>query len=399
MDSPMTLVMTPADTWTPSSVAAEPLAVATITDEKAFLELEPVWNDLVERAGIDHPFLTHEWMRTWWESFGAGKTLHILVVTAAAQPIAIAPLMLTRERRYGLPVRRLGFMANVHTPRTDFIIADRLPEACRAIWHSLVGRADEWDVLELCQLADQRAGEELSRLARVDGFGTGVWHSDASPYIQLKGTWDDFFGTLDRKFRSNLRNRLKRVNALGTVKLEMVEGGPQLMDALDEGLKIEAAAWKGTAGTAIACNPELRRFYTSLAYRAAERGGLRLQFLTVNGKRIAFGYSLRRGRKLYLLKPGYDPEYAPYSPCNLMCYLVLRDGYERGLTEYDLLGISDGWKLEWTQTARPHDWIYVFSKSWKMSLIRFVKFTMIPELKRFPVSMALRNMLLKAGGR
>ena len=392
----MTLVMAPVDTWTPSSVAADSLAVEIVTEEKVFFDLEPVWNDLVERAGIDHPFLTYEWMRAWWESFGAGRTLHILVVTADGQPIAIAPLMLTRESLCGIPVRRLGFMANVHTPRADFIIADRLPEVCRAIWQSLAGRANEWDVLELCQLADMRAGEELSRLARADGFGTGVWHSAASPYIRLQGTWDEYFGTLDRKFRSNLRNRLKRVNALGTVKLEMVEGGSQLVSALEEGLKIEAAAWKGSAGTAIGCNPELRRFYTTLAHRTAERGWLRLQFLTVNGQRIAFGYSLCREGKLYLLKPGYDPQYAPYSPCNLMCYLVLQDGFQHGLTEYDLLGVSDGWKLEWTQTARPHDWLYVFSKSWRMNLIRFIKFRMIPKLKRLPVYMALRDMVLKA---
>src|SRR5207248_1296569 len=48
--------------------------VEVISDYRAFLGLESSWNDLVHRAGIDHPFLTHEWVRTWWQCFGSGKT-------------------------------------------------------------------------------------------------------------------------------------------------------------------------------------------------------------------------------------------------------------------------------------------------------------------------------------
>jgi hypothetical protein len=36
--------------------AAPQLRVETIPDYPSFLDLEPVWNDLVEAAGIDHPY-------------------------------------------------------------------------------------------------------------------------------------------------------------------------------------------------------------------------------------------------------------------------------------------------------------------------------------------------------
>ena len=83
------------------------LRVELIEDDAAFLTMGPVWNRLVEEARIDHPFLRHEWVRTWWECFKPEGKLHILVVMEGPEPIAIAPLMFDRGRVYGCAVRRL----------------------------------------------------------------------------------------------------------------------------------------------------------------------------------------------------------------------------------------------------------------------------------------------------
>ena len=47
--------------------AAAECSVRVVLDFDSFLLLEPVWNALVEEAGVGHPFLRHEWVRTWWE--------------------------------------------------------------------------------------------------------------------------------------------------------------------------------------------------------------------------------------------------------------------------------------------------------------------------------------------
>ena len=47
--------------------------IELVTDFHRFLELESEWNAAVDRAGVTHPFLTHEWFRTWWECFGGGS--------------------------------------------------------------------------------------------------------------------------------------------------------------------------------------------------------------------------------------------------------------------------------------------------------------------------------------
>src|SRR5258706_4117948 len=119
------------------SVQAE-VRVETVSDYQAFLDLEPVWNEVVEAAGVDHPFLHHAWVRTWWECFGAGSTLHVLVLKAGRETIAIAPLILSSIRMCGIKVRPLGFFYNAHAPRADFIVARRHGEEYRTISEHLV---------------------------------------------------------------------------------------------------------------------------------------------------------------------------------------------------------------------------------------------------------------------
>jgi CelD/BcsL family acetyltransferase involved in cellulose biosynthesis len=365
--------------------------IEVITEYPDFVGLEDAWNALVERAGVDHPFLRHEWIRAWWESFGEGKKLHIVTLRSRDELVAIAPLMLTRARIYGLSVRTLQFIFNVHTPRLDVIAARSHREVCRVLWRYLRERNGLWDVVEMHQLPEgSRTLDELRRAAEADGYPAGIWRSDDSPYLALDGTAPDaYFAALPAKHRSNVRNRGKRLAKLGRVEIETIDGVAGLEAGLEDGFRIEAAAWKGEAQTAIRCDEQLRRFYTRAAQIAAGHGWLRLQFLTLDGRRIAFGYSLVYGQKLYLLKAGYDPEFAPYSPFNLLCERILRECFDEGLLEFDFLGAEADWKMRWTRTVRPHYWLFLFSRALRGRLIHWAKFRLATALRERRVTRRL----------
>src|ERR1039458_4171160 len=98
------------------------LRVEVISDFDSLVSAQPAWDRLVDLAGIDHPFLGHDWILSWWESFGAGRKLNILLVKDGEDLVGIAPLMVSRQRMYGVPLRELGFIYNDHTPRFDFIV-------------------------------------------------------------------------------------------------------------------------------------------------------------------------------------------------------------------------------------------------------------------------------------
>jgi CelD/BcsL family acetyltransferase involved in cellulose biosynthesis len=371
-----------------------PSCVAEVVREyQSFVALEHEWNEAVERARIPHPFLRHEWVRTWWDSFASptrsarsgqgGPHLHIIVVRDHESIVGIAPLMRESAVVYGLPVRRLALIANDHTPRTDFLVAGDESEVYPAIWNSLAAEIDQWDVLQLTQLARaSRTISAMSRLASAEQLPIGTWKSSDSPYLELTGTWESYWTSLSAKFRSNVRNRLTRLNPIGTPALETLSDKAAIAAALDDAWRLEASGWKNKEGTSIGCDPAVQTFYTTLAERAADHGWLRLLFLNVGGKRIAVSYSAVYDGRLFLMKTGHDREFHACSPFKVLTYLATQDAFARGLQEIDFLGDTEPWKQEWTSTGRGHDWLFIFSNSRRARLLHSIKFQMAPEIMK-----------------
>jgi CelD/BcsL family acetyltransferase involved in cellulose biosynthesis len=356
--------------------------VDVVSTSEAFCQLEPAWNRLLVESPEPSPFLTHEWTRTWWECFGGGARLHVLVVQADGAPVAIAPLITRWRRVFGMPMRCVELMANDHSPRGDFILAGERREVLRAVWRHLHGSRARWDVVVLRQLPqDSDTARELSGCAEADGCRTAVWPSTSSPYLECGTSWDAYSRTLKAKHRAGLRSRLAHLERIGPVALDVVERGHGVPAALSDGFRLEAAAWKAREGTAITSRPDTLKFYRTFADRAASRGWLRLHFLTVGGRRIAFSYSVCFGDALFLLKPGYDPAYGRFAPGSLHTRFVIRDIIDRGLRTLELLGDDDPWKRLWTRTSRPHCWLFVFADRFRPRLAHAAKFRWAPYLR------------------
>jgi CelD/BcsL family acetyltransferase involved in cellulose biosynthesis len=362
----------------------EACTVDLVTDYGAFRDLEREWNDTVSRAGLAHPFLRHEWVRTWWDAFGAQARLHVLIVRVDKRIAAIAPLMRESAVMHRIPVRRIRLIHNDHTPRTDVIVASHPEASYRAIWNSLHDDRKAWDVLQLSQV--ERTSPSLAALsacATGNRHATGVWRSSDSPYITLDGSWEKYFNGLSAKFRSNLRNRLSRATRAGQPRLEVLTDRDAIAAASPDVWRLEASGWKQSAGTAITCDPAVQRFYASLIERGTKAGWLQLLFLRLGSQRIAVSYGACFGRRLFLFKTGYDPEFAAFAPFKLLTYFALRDACERGLHELDFLGDAEPWKLEWTSTTRGHDWLFVFAGTARARFLHALKFRWAPRLKRW----------------
>jgi CelD/BcsL family acetyltransferase involved in cellulose biosynthesis len=363
----------------PSNLRAE-----VVTSYETFVGVETEWNDAVDRARVPHPFLRHEWMRTWWDNFRGSASLEILLLRADGRIAAIAPFMREQVRMYGLPVTRLRLLQNDHTPRVDFIIAERPDESYEAIWQWLRHDAASWDVLQLSQLQrSSRTMATVKRFAQAEGLSTGVWQSSDSPYLELTRSWEQYLGSLPAKFRSNLRNRLSRLTKIGEPTFEVLRDRASIEGGYADALRLEASGWKQQAGTSICSDPAVQRFYTMLTERASKRGWLELLFLKVGDRRIATSYGSTYDGRLFLFKTGYDPEYATCSPFKLLTYFAVQHAYANGLRELDFLGDSEPWKREWTTTARSHDWLFVFADNCRARLLHQLKFKWLPELKRW----------------
>ncbi len=372
--------------WTPPV----PLTVECVSGLAALDALAAVWNSVVERAGLKHPFVTYEWVRAWCEAQIDPAHLRCYTVRAGEAVVGIAPVIEERRGPGGLLLTRRG-VSCPHTPRLDFIVADQNEEAYRLLWSAIAphGMAR---MLELQDLAGEGPTlPAIEALARHDGFPAGRHATLDSPCIALAGSWEQYESSLDRQKRDGVRRRMRRLTRLGRVRLETVRNRSELPTALDCAFRLEAAAWKHANGTAVVCRPELVQFYTRMAEGAADRGWLRLQFLTVNDERIAVALCLEYGNRMYSLKTGYNPRYASYSPGQLLFELAIRDAFDRGLDAFDLLGARDAWKLHWTQHSVRHYRVIVFPKTVVGRLAHAARFRVAPAISRSRIYRTCRD--------
>jgi hypothetical protein len=92
------------------------------------------------------------------------------------------------------------------------------------------------------------------------------------------------------------------------------------------GFSKKALGWRAQAGwtqraRVSKAHPARRRFYTEVAQWAAERAWLRLAFLRLDERALAFDYCLEFNRTHYLLKTGYDRVYERFSPGKVLRHL------------------------------------------------------------------------------
>ncbi len=368
------------------------LQVQAVTDYRAFLDLEGTWNQLVEDAGIDFPFARHEWIRAFWDSFNHGARLHVLLVKEGGRTIAIAPLMCDRAMMYGIPVRRLGGIANVYTERFDFLVSARREECGAAIWAYLADHARDWDVLELRQLPEGcHVVRSLPRAASEGRLLLGEWPSTEAPYIPVNQPWETYFKSLKKGHRANMRKSLHHLEQSAPVGLDVVVSNEHLDADIEDALNLEAVAWKDEGGTAIRSRDDTSAFYRRILHIASERGWLRLYFLTLGGKRIAVRMALLFRNKVYMLKSGYDPQYAMYSPGHLLCHKILDEAWRLKFDEVDFLGNSERWKLNWSKDLRRHTWLFAFPKRMKPRLLHYLKFHLVPRLRASRLYAPLRR--------
>jgi CelD/BcsL family acetyltransferase involved in cellulose biosynthesis len=364
------------------AVSACPYQIEVIRDSDRFNSIAAEWDLLVDEWGIDRVFLSHAWFRTWWEAFGNNNELFVVTVRSSGRLVAAAPMMRTSASIYGFKATALHAIYNPHTPRYDFIVGDhqdvRLYEA---IWETLVEQA-HCDMIVLAQVPmESDTILSMEKLAKHGGWLTGQWMAPAAPYIRL-ADYSTFFQSLRSSSRFTLTKRYSRLNKVEPVEVEVVSDAARVDEAMQDGLRIEAAGWKGRQGTAMLSNPAVTQFYTRLAHREAELGQLRLTFLRTGGKRISFNYLLENRKKLYAVKIGYDPKYHAYSPGNMLLNLILKDACDRGIYEYDLLGGADEWKFEWTKESREHRWLFLFRNRLRARALHHLKFGVVPFVKK-----------------
>jgi CelD/BcsL family acetyltransferase involved in cellulose biosynthesis len=323
----------------------------TATDEvRIESAIEPVmaeWDALADRVGAP-PFARAAWFAAWRRAFGSGD-LELITLRRKGNLAGVLPT----ERRRGV----VRGTVNYHSPAFAAVAED--PAAERAMCELALNRASRR--LSLAQVpADDGLPAEADAAATAAGCRVLRRVQQRTPVVPVEGEWDSYLGGLSRGFRKELRRFNRRLDEQGQVDFEVTTGEEGLGERLEEVFAVEGTGWKLEQGTAIISRPETRRFYEEVAAWAAASGFLRLFILRLAGRAIAVDFALESGGVRYLLKGGFDPDYAKAAPGLLLLERGLAHGFAAGLERIELGGGDDSYKLRWTSTVRAREVVQAF---------------------------------------
>jgi CelD/BcsL family acetyltransferase involved in cellulose biosynthesis len=319
----------------------------TIEIVDAIAPIAREWDALVERVG-GPPYMRAGWVESWCAAFAARPA--ILCLRRAGRLAGVLPM---RRDRGGLST-----LTNAQTPGYALLAED-------ADVQCSIGRALFAGRVRVVQLAYFDASDpalgRLESAARESAYRVLRSTIQHSPFVALDRGRDGPDAHLGAKHASNLRRLRRRLEREGAVEIEVSDGGRRLDALLAEGIRLEASGWKAARGTAIASRRDTQRFYVRLANWARDAGLLRLAFLRLDGRGLAFQLALQDRFAYYFLKGGYDPEAARLAPGKLLAHEMLGRAAADGLARFEFLGAAEPWKLEWTRDCHERVRVQAFA--------------------------------------
>lgn len=352
----------------------------------AFDALAPEWLQFWRSLGeAATPFGHPQWIRAHIAAFEDPRRVLLLTARQGGRLGAVLPLIRERAWFCGLPVRRLRAAAGVYSVRFDLCaLPGEEGRAAAAAIGDFLFRRGGWDVIELRDIPAGGTAELLIAKTAAFGCPIGAWESLQSPYVDLTGPWESGVAASLRKDIRRTRKRLHeafpREREVGIDRV-IWHGEPGLAEALEEFYELEAAGWKGRAGSAVACRPAARRFYDGACQALAAEGCLVLHRLKLGERLVAMSCGVQHHGCLFVLKWAYDEQYAKFGAGQILIEEMIRECTGAGLSGFDFTGPDDEYKTRWTALRLPHFWRYAFADRPYGRLLRVLKFEWTPRLK------------------
>jgi CelD/BcsL family acetyltransferase involved in cellulose biosynthesis len=293
----------------------------------SFQEIETEWESVLRDSPEDTLFLSCQWQKVWWDTFGDDRTMCGFTYSTSNGVAAIASLA-----KFGDTV---SFMGSGDTfDYNDFLIRPGYEEGFyQTLLESM--EAQDYRKLHLVSLRESSPTLELlPDMARKLGYTVEVEEEDVTSGIDLPGTWDEYLALLNKKDRHELRRKIRRMDSQTEWKWYSVTEPAEVKERLGEFITLmrQSRADKDEFMT-----PGRKQFFYNITQRMAEMGQLQLYFLDMDGSTVATSLCFDYGGSRLLYNSGYDPEYAYYSVGLILNAMCLKDAIEQGLTYFDFL--------------------------------------------------------------
>jgi CelD/BcsL family acetyltransferase involved in cellulose biosynthesis len=289
--------------------AAAAFSTSVLTSASEVDALRDEWRALLLSAStIASPFMTWEWMMSWYETYEDHGSIRCITVRARdGRLIGILPLFLSLRPDRNLSKRQIGFA-------------------------STYGHSWGFDLVMLCASDD-----------------CGMVGEATLQYLEsIRDEWDCV-----RKLRSTVRQAQQRLDSEQPQhRFACITDPDEITRNLDEYVRLNIRRRAAGHSPSRFLNADCRLFLERSTRRLAEAGWLKLMTLSIGPRIIGIEPFLVYRDRVYLLSPAWAPEYARHSPSHLLFVQAMREGVQEGASEANFLAVGEHYKTQYTRELR-----------------------------------------------
>jgi CelD/BcsL family acetyltransferase involved in cellulose biosynthesis len=303
----------------------EASALTTIVEE---------WRSLAARALEPNVFYEPAFMLAAAPVFGADLRV-ALVRTAGGRLVGLFPSRIARP--LGSPWRMVTGWTHPYGPLGTPLIDREDSASIVAAWLDHLAQDRAVPGLLLMPLIPERGAfaAALDSVLAHGGHANAVFDRHRRALLDPGVERGDYLArAVSAGRRKELRRQRRRLSDAAPIAFTTARDTNDIAAALQDFLTLEAAGWKGRAGTAAASDPAIATFIRNAVDGLAAHGKARVDRMLSDGRAIAATITLASGDTAWCWKIAYDESLSRASPgvqlvCELTESLLAQDGPAR----------------------------------------------------------------------
>jgi len=329
------------------------VAVECVVDPALFRSLRGEWQDLFSRCPRATPFNSWDWLFSWWQAYGAGRPLRVVLVRVDGTLVGIAPLYIGQERTpLRTPCRVMRFIGDgtFDSDHLGFLIDPFRESVVMRQFEDWLRRSRDWDVLALREIdGDSGLVPAMQDVARSLGLRFRSEESVCA-VLDLPASYEEFLQARQSRFRTKARSLMRKIDQ-GEVVFETQCGAVGLRRIVRSLFDLHQRRWNAAGQPGVFGLRAKRLFYAHFVPRFARTGWLRLYSLRRGQDYVAHQLCFGGAGTTFLLQEGFDVSDPAASFGQMLRAAVVRQLIESGEARYDFLGGFSSHKQDWG--ARP----------------------------------------------
>lgn len=315
----------------------------------AFCALSAEWDELLDNATANNPFLSHQWLLAWWQEYGKGELQLLTIRGQNNKLLGILPLYRRIVFRI-FPVRVLKLMGSsrVSSDFLECIVRKNCEQIVyKACLEALKQTRCSWDILQLQDMAQDSQFYKYIYNSHIPGIETSCDPGKVCPYLTLPDSWQILLNGLSANVRQKVGRYRRGLEKIGKTELEQVTDAADLHQALSDVIRLRKDRMKQKGLSSSKVTNNYIRFNKNVMQRFIACNRLRLYFLKVNDKRVAYIYLFSAKDTIYFYQTGFDSLWSHHRVGFVLMGMVLEKSIEDGFKRFEFLRGDERYKYEW----------------------------------------------------